>query len=208
LVVALNRLHEIDVNVKLGSLTSYRNFRASKKGPARELPEPSYYQQKDRRRNFGSDFASPKIEMLVGIANPHPVPTPSRWHPLPATAVADADSSGEDWEVVPEVMKAMEVIKMREVVSRHPAMIEGMYASPSAGHAKVTCAAEVVAAAKAVHAAEVVAPNHRVGGQRHWRGKHRHHDCTSDCYFAEHDNPPDCHKSPRAIVRTQCKIFK
>ena len=85
------------------------------------------------------------------------MPTPSRWHPLPATAVADADSGGEEWEVVPEVMKAMEVIKAREVVARHPAMIEGMYASPSAGHAKVMWAAEVVDAAKAVHAAEAVA---------------------------------------------------
>jgi len=138
------------------------------------------------------------------------MPTPPRWHPPPTTAVADADSSGEEWEVVPEVMKAMEVIKVREVAARHPAMIEGMYASPSAGHAKVMWAAEVVDAAKAVHAAEAVAPqaNHRVGGQRHWRGKHRHHDSTSDRYVAEHDNPPDCHKSPRAIVRTQCKRVK
>jgi len=37
------------------------------------------------------------------------------------------------------------------------------------------------------------------------RGQHRHHDSTSNRYFAEHDNPPDC---PRAIVGTQCKMFK
>jgi hypothetical protein len=101
--------------------------------------------------------------------------------------VADADSSGEEWEVVvPEVMKASEVVevmKVSEAVSRHPAMVERMYASPSAGHAKVVCAAEAVAPNT----------NHRVGGQRHWRGKHRHHDSTSDRYFAEHDNPPGCH---------------
>jgi hypothetical protein len=126
------------------------------------------------------------------------VPTPSRWHPLPATAVADADSGGEEWEVVPEVMKAMEVIKVREVVSRHPAMVEGMYASPSASHAKVVCAAEAMDATKAVHAAEAMASKttHRVGGQRQWRGKHRHRDSTSNRYFAEHDNPPDCQIAP------------
>jgi hypothetical protein len=129
------------------------------------------------------------------------VPTPSRWHPPPATA--DADGSGEDWEVVvPEVMKVTEVIKVREVVSRHPAMVEGMYASPSASHARV---ADAMNGAHAVHAAHTA---HRVGGQCRWRGKHRHHDSTSDCYFMEHDNPPDCHRSPRAIVRTQYKIFK
>jgi hypothetical protein len=135
------------------------------------------------------------------------VPTPSRWHPPPTAA--DADSSGEDWEVVMEVMEVMEVIKVREVVLwKEGAMVERMYASPSAGHAKVMWAAEVVDAAQAVHAADAVAPNHRVSGQHYWRSKHRHHDSTSDCYFAEHDNPPDCHKSPRAIVRTQCEIFK
>jgi hypothetical protein len=109
---------------------------------------------------------------------------------------------------VPEVV---EVIKAGEVASwKERAMVEPVHASPSAGHAKVVWAAEAVHAARAVHAAEAVtshAAHHRVG-RHHWRGKHRHHDSTSDCYFAEHDNPPDCHKSPRAIVRTQCKRIK
>jgi hypothetical protein len=123
------------------------------------------------------------------------VPTPSRGHPAPATA--DADSGGEDGEVVPEVMEVSEVpevMKMSEVMSRHPAMVEGMYASPSASHAKIVCAAEAMGATKAAHAAVhpggAVASKttHGVGGQ--WRGKHRHHDSTSDCNFAGHDNPP------------------
>jgi hypothetical protein len=92
---------------------------------------------------------------------------------------------------VSEVMKAMEV---REVVSwKERAMVERMYASPSAGHARVVWPAEIMGTTKAVHAAaEAMASKtaHRVGGQ--WRGKHRHHDSTSNCYFAEHDNPPDC----------------
>jgi hypothetical protein len=156
-----------------------------------------------------------KISQSLNAANPYPVPTPSRWHPLPATADAYTDSGGgEDWEVVPEVMKAskvVEVIKAREVASwKERAMVEPMHASPSASHAKVVWAAEAVHAARAVHAAEAVASHaahHRVG-RHHWRGKHRHHDSTSDCYFTEHDNPPDCHRSPRAIVRTQCKRVK
>jgi hypothetical protein len=125
------------------------------------------------------------------------VPTPSRWHPLPATADAYADSGGEDWEAVPEVMKAskvVEVIKAREVVSwKERAMVECMDTSPSVGHAKVAWAAEAMDATKAVHAAaEAMASKttHRVGGQ--WRGKHRHHNSTSDCHFAEHNNPSDC----------------
>ena len=127
------------------------------------------------------------------------MPTPSRGHPPPATA--DADSGGEDWEMVPEVMEVREVpevMKMSEVMSRHPAMVEAMYASPSAGHAKVVCAAEAMGATKAVHAAAEAMTSkttHRVGGQ--WRGKHRQHDSTSDCYFAEHDNSPDCQIAPR-----------
>jgi hypothetical protein len=154
-----------------------------------------------------------RFPQSLNAANPYPMPTPSRWHPLPATAGAYADSSGEDWEVVPEVMKASKVVeamKASKVVSwKERAMVEGMYASPSAGHAKVVCAAEATAATKAVHdAAEAMASKttHRVGGQ--WRAKHRHHNSTSDCYFAEHDNPPDCHKLPRAIMRTRFEMFK
>jgi hypothetical protein len=93
---------------------------------------------------------------------------------------------------VTKVSEVMEAMEAREVMSwKERAMAERMYASPSAGHTKVVCAAEAMAATKAVHAAaaEAMASKtaHRVGGQ--WRGKHRHHDSTSDCYFAEHDNP-------------------
>jgi hypothetical protein len=41
---------------------------------------------------------------------------------------------------------------------------------------------------------------HRVGGQRRWRGKHRHHDSASNSHFAEHDNPLGV-VTPCAIVR-------
>jgi hypothetical protein len=142
------------------------------------------------------------------------VPTESRWHPTPATA--DADSGGEQVSVlevmkvcevvpVPEVIKVMKVSKVSEVVSwKVRAMTERMYAPRSAAHAKAVHTAEAVHAARAVHATKTA---HRVG-RHHWRGKHRHHDSTSDCYFTEHDNPPDCHRSPRVIVRTQCKMVK
>ena len=125
------------------------------------------------------------------------MPIESRWHPTPATA--DADSGGEQVSV-PEVMKVCEVVPVPEVIKvmkvseavswKVRATTERMYAPRSAGHA------EAVHAARAVHATKTA---HRVGGQRHWRGQHRQHDSTSDCYFAEHDNPPDCHKLPRAI---------
>jgi hypothetical protein len=69
------------------------------------------------------------------------VPTESRWHPPPATVDAHADSAGEEYVSVPEVrkvMKAMEVIKVREVVPwKERATVECMHASPSASHAKV-----------------------------------------------------------------------
>jgi hypothetical protein len=50
---------------------------------------------------------------------------------------------------VPEVTEAMKVIKVSDAV---PAMVERMYASPSAGHARAADAA------KAVHAAHAVPP--------------------------------------------------
>jgi hypothetical protein len=150
------------------------------------------------------------------IANPHPVPTESRWHPTPATA--DADSGGEqvsgpevmnvcEMVPVPEVIKVMKVSEVSEAVSwKVRATTERMYAPRSAGHAEAVHPAEAVHAARAVHATKTA---HRVGGQRHWRGQHRQHDSTSDCYFAEHDNPPDCHKLPRRhTVRPQCRMFK
>jgi hypothetical protein len=98
---------------------------------------------------------------------------------------------------VPEVIKVMKVSKVSEAVSwKVRAMTERMYAPRSAAHAKAVHTAEAVHATKTVH---------RVGGQRHWRGQHRHRNSTSDCYFAEHDNPPDCHKlPPRHTVRPQC----
>jgi hypothetical protein len=137
------------------------------------------------------------------------VPTKSRWHPPPATVDAHADSAGEEYVSVSEVskvMKAVKVMKVGEVVSwkERAVMAEPMHPSPSAGH---VWAAEAVHTTSAVHAAEAVASHaahHRVGRHR-WRSKHRHHDNTSDCDFAEHDNSPDC---PRAIVRTQYKMFK
>ena len=43
---------------------------------------------------------------------------------------------------------------------------------------------------------EVMKVIHRVGGQRRWRGKHRHHDSASNNHFAEHGNPPGCHPVP------------
>ena len=104
------------------------------------------------------------------IANPHSVPTPSRRHPLPATAEADANSGGEDWEVMPEVMEAMEVskvvevIKVREVVSWKERATD---ASPSASHAKVVWSAEAMDAAKAVHAAHTVHAAHAVHAAAH-----------------------------------------
>jgi hypothetical protein len=131
------------------------------------------------------------------------VPTPSRRHPLPATAVANADGGGEEWEVVLEVMEA---IKMREVVPwKERAMVECMYASPSPSHAKVVWPAEAMDGAKALHPSEAMhaartvhAPHHRVG-RHHWRCKHRHYDSASSRYFAEHDNPPDRHRLPPAL---------
>jgi hypothetical protein len=85
---------------------------------------------------------------------------------------------------VPEVSEVMEVMEAGEVmVWKH-----GMVASPSGGN--VWAATEAVHTARAVHTAH--AAHHRVG-RHHWRDKHRHQDSASNRYFAEHDNPPDCH---------------
>jgi hypothetical protein len=100
---------------------------------------------------------------------------------------------------VPEVSEVMEVMKVMEadevVVWNH----RGMVASPSGGHVWTMHTTSAVHTAHAMHTA-----HHRVGRHR-WRGKHRHRDSASNHYFAEHDDSPDC---PRAIVRTQCKMFK
>jgi hypothetical protein len=138
---------------------------------------------------------------VIGIANPYPVPTVWAWYPLPATAVTNSKSGGEDWEVVPkmmEVTKVVEVIKVREVVSWKERMTEWMYTSPCTTHAESAHAAEAMDATKALHAAEAVASKtpHRAGGQSHWSGKHRHHDSTSEHYFAEHNKSPDVTVAP------------
>src|SRR5262249_4962505 len=105
---------------------------------------------------------------------------------------------------MPEVSKVMEVMEAGEVVKVSEVMVwkhHGMVASPPAGHVWPAEAARAVHTARAVHAA-----HHRVG-RHHWRGKHRHHDSASDCYFAEHENPPGvtpCHSENA----TQCKAFK
>jgi len=80
--------------------------------------------------------------------------------------------------VVPEVMKVSEVVvpevmKMSEVVMP-----------------------EVMEMCEVVVVPEVPKVILRVGGQRHRRGKHRHHNNASNSHFAEHDNPPGC--PPRA----------
>ena len=110
------------------------------------------------------------------------MPTPSRWHPPPASA--HADRAGEEYVSVPEVSEVMEVVKVMEadevVVWNH----RGMVASPSGGHVWTMHTTSAVHTAHAMHTA-----HHRVG-RHHRRGKHRHHDSTSDCYFVEHDNPP------------------
>src|SRR5438477_3062238 len=133
------------------------------------------------------------------------MPAVWRWHPLPATAVTNANSGGEDWEVVSEVSKAVEVIKVAEVIKvregvswKERGMAKRMYASPSTVHAKALHAGEAMDATKAVHAAEAVASEtaHRAGGQGHWRGKHRHNGSASDHHFAEHGNPPERHNRP------------
>ena len=80
--------------------------------------------------------------------------------------------------VVPEVMKVSEVVvpevmKMSEVVMP-----------------------EVMEMSEVVVVPEVMKVIHRMGGQRRWRGKHRHHDSASNNHFTEQDNPPGC--PPRA----------
>src|SRR5262249_43039006 len=163
----------------------------------------------DRSSRFLRLAGLPGISGMSGAArhysaaNPYPVPTETRWYPLPATA-ADDDSRGEQ-VTVPEVMKVckpevMEVMKVRKVSEaalwKVHGMTKRMYAR-SAGHAKV------VHAAHTVHAAQTA---HRVGGQCRWHGKHRYDYSASNRDFAEHDNPPGCHH--RAIVRAKYKIFK
>ena len=51
---------------------------------------------------------------------------------------------------------------------------------------------EVMKVSEVVMVPEVMKVIHRVGGQRRWCGKHRHHNNASNSHFAEHDNPPGC----------------
>jgi hypothetical protein len=79
--------------------------------------------------------------------------------------------------VVSEVMKVSEAV-VPEVMKVSEAVVS-----------EVMKVSEVVMS-------EVMKVIHRVGGQRRWRGKHRHQDSASNNHFAEHDNPPGC--PPRA----------
>ena len=90
---------------------------------------------------------------------------------IPATRIRQRvflSGSAHSEVVMPEVMKVSEVVMVPEV----------------------TKVSEVVMVP------EVMKVIHRVGGQRRWRGKHRHHDSASNNHFAEHDNPPGCHPVP------------
>src|SRR5215472_8185108 len=95
-----------------------------------------------RRRGLPGISGMSGAALHYSAANPHPVPTETRWYPPPATA-ADDDSSGEQ-VTVPEVMKVrkpemMKVMKVRKVSEaalwKVQGMTERMYAR-SAGHAK------------------------------------------------------------------------
>jgi hypothetical protein len=94
---------------------------------------------------------------------------------------------------VTEVTKADEVMKVMEadevVVWKH----RGMVASPSGGHVWTMHTTSAVHTAHAMRTAHAMHTAHHRVGRHHRRGKHRRHDSASDRYFAEHDNPPDCH---------------
>src|SRR5215472_6031876 len=80
--------------------------------------------------------------------------------------------------VVPEVMKVSEVVMSKVMKVSEVVMPEVMKVS------------------EVVMVPEVMKVIHRVGGQRRWCGKHRHHDSASNSHFAQHDNSLGCH--PRA----------
>jgi hypothetical protein len=92
--------------------------------------------------------------------------------------------------VVWEVMKASEVV-MPEVMEM----------------GEVVMVPEVMEMCEVVVVSEVMKVIHRVGGQRHRRGKHRHHDNASNSHFAEHDNPPGCPPMPSENA-TERKMFE
>jgi HJR/Mrr/RecB family endonuclease len=80
--------------------------------------------------------------------------------------------------VVSEVMKVCEVV-VSEVMKACEVVVS-----------------EVMKVCEVVMVPEVMKVIHRVGGQRHRRGKHRPYDNASNSHFAEHDNPSGC--PPRA----------
>jgi Integrase core domain len=164
----IQRLGSVAATPVLAGLHQTTNTPGSNFRKGQRIDEPSL-KRKITAAQGGDQFGR------MSIANPHPVPPVSRWHPLPATVVAHADSASEECEVVsvPEVskvmkvMKAMKAMKVSDVVSwKDRAVVEPMHASPSAGHAKVVWAAEGMDAARAVHATKAVASHtaHRVGG--------------------------------------------
>jgi len=91
--------------------------------------------------------------------------------------------------VVSEVMKVSEVM-VPEVMKVSEAVVSEVM------KACEVVVSEVMKVSEVVMVPEVMKVIHRVGGQRRWRGKHRHHDSASNNHFAEHDNPPGC--PPRA----------
>ena len=91
--------------------------------------------------------------------------------------------------VMPEVMKVSEVVV------------------PKVMKASEVVMSEVMKVSEVVMVPEMMKVIHRVGGQRRWRGKHRHDDSASNSHFAQHDNPLGCH--PRAYENaTERKMFK
>jgi len=105
---------------------------------------------------------------------------------IPTTRTGSAHSE----VVVPEVMKVSEAV-VSEVMKACEVVVS-----------------EVMEVSEVVMVPEVMKVIHRVGGQRRWRGKHRHHDSASNNHFAEHDNPPGCHPVPYGENATERKMFK
>ena len=92
--------------------------------------------------------------------------------------------------VVPEVMKVSEVVMSKVMKASEVVMPEVMEMS------------EVVVVP------EVMKVIHRVGGQRRWCGKHRHHDSATNSHFAEHDNSLGCHPVRHSENATERKMFE
>ena len=95
---------------------------------------------------------------------------------------------------VPEVMKVSEAVVSEVMKACEVVVSEVMEVSE-------VVMPEVMKMCEVVVVPEVPKVILRVGGQRHRRGKHRHHNNASNSHFAEHDNPPGC--SIPCQVRTQ-----